>query len=81
MTFQQWLKHFVAWLRVFPRWWDDDDHCYMGVVGDSRFECLICHTAYHEFEDDSDAAVHKCGTCGARLEHVRPGHWQCPECN
>lgn len=25
--------------------------------------------------------IHTCGTCGKRMDIVRPGKWQCPECD
>jgi len=29
-----------------------------------------------EFDD----TIHRCGDCGAELDIVRPGKWQCPRC-
>lgn len=30
--------------------------------------------------DDDEGMIHICGDCGARLDIVRPGKWQCPNC-
>jgi len=31
-------------------------------------------------DEDLDAAWKICGKCGAKLQIVRPGKWQCPQC-
>ncbi len=30
--------------------------------------------------DPDEGALHTCGKCGAELQIVRPGKWQCPNC-
>ena len=51
---------------------------YLLVVGngeDAHFEIVVGTPAIYE-EDPQ----HFCGTCGAELEIVRPGKYQCPNC-
>lgn len=35
---------------------------------------------FAEFSDLLQPQLHICGRCGAELDAVRPGKWQCPNC-
>jgi len=53
MTMHQWLTHLWCWLRNFPLP-RADDHCYTGIAGSGRYQCLICGGEMVEEEEGED---------------------------
>jgi len=43
--------------------------------------CVYCGTRHDDVDIGTCPGVRPCcGDCGSPLQHVRPGKWQCPEC-
>ena len=62
----------MVWLGMFR------DKIEAAKAFDAKARELYGDRAQVNFRDDEDIAF--CGSCGAKLEIVRPGKYQCPSC-
>jgi len=51
-----------------------------GTLGQPRIPKNLSRASDQEVPIYEDDLTHFCGQCGTPLQHVRPGKWQCPEC-
>jgi len=58
MTLKQWFDHMRQWVLACPVF-DSSPHVYVGALGESRKECLVCEKVIMEEVDEHEKELDK----------------------
>jgi hypothetical protein len=54
------------------------EYTHKGVIGDEWWSANVQPLTVDDYDEDD--MTHTCGDCGEKLQIVRPGKYQCPNC-